>query len=311
MGGPKKSGQDFSNTTLQNQRQSVNSKPKLFAGFILFISGILAQESGRSSGRFSCQLSQEKTKCFGFQLLIRTYQKLKKVLALKLDVCQTMPTMKTTQFVAYFRVSTARQGQSGLGLESQRSSAVDYVQKNGGNIVAEFTEIESGKKSDRAKFLEAISLCQKHGYTLLVAKLDRLARNVFVISSLMQSKINFLALDQPFATPFQIHILAAVAEFELTQVKTRTIAALQACKARGVSLGNPRYAESVGRAREAKSAKASERNAKLRTIIEEIKTKTGLSKLAELAEALNLRGIKTARGNAWTASHVFNLLQSA
>lgn len=216
--------------------------------------------------------------------------------------------MKNTQYVAYFRVSTQRQGQSGLGLESQRQSAIDFVQKNGGNIVAEFTEIESGKKSDREKFLEAIALCQKHGYTLLVAKLDRLARNVFVISSLMQSKINFLALDQPFATPFQIHILAAVAEFELTQVKNRTIAALQACKARGVALGNPRYAESVGKAREAKAAKASKRNGKLRTLIEEIKAKTGFSKLAELAEALNLRGIKTARGNSWTPAHVFHVL---
>lgn len=218
--------------------------------------------------------------------------------------------MKTKQFVAYFRVSTQRQRASNLGLEAQKKSVSDFV-KNNGEIVAEFLEVETGKRADRPQLALAVAMCQKCGYTLLVAKLDRLARNLHFVTTLQQSKVDFVAVDNPHATPFVIHILCAVAEAEAVAISTRTRQALQAFKARGGTLGNPRYSESVQKAREAKSAKASERNGKLLAIVNEIKAKTGLSKLAELAEALNLRGIKTARNNAWTSSHVFNLLQSA
>jgi DNA invertase Pin-like site-specific DNA recombinase len=215
------------------------------------------------------------------------------------------------RFVAYYRVSTARQGESGLGLEAQRKAVADFVRNVSGSIVADFVEIESGKRADRPQLAQAIDRCKREGLTLLVAKLDRLARNVHFISALQHSKVDFLCVDNPHATPFLIHILSAVAEHEANMIAIRTRQALAAFKARGGMLGNPRFAESVQKAREAKSAKARERNGKLLAIVGEIKAKTGLSKLGELAEALNLRGIRTARNNAWTSSHVFNLLNSA
>jgi DNA invertase Pin-like site-specific DNA recombinase len=222
--------------------------------------------------------------------------------------------MKTEQhgkrFVNYFRVSTVRQGQSGLGLEGQRKAVSDYVRSNGGAIVAEFVEVESGKRTDRPQLAEAIARCKRDGVTLLVAKLDRLARNLHFITALQNSKVDFVAVDNPHATPFVIHILCAVAEAEAVSISTRTKQALQALKARGVKLGNPRYAESLPMANAIRSDIAMQRNGKLLAIVNEIKTKTGLTKLAELAEALNLRGIRTARGNEFTASHVFNLLNS-
>jgi DNA invertase Pin-like site-specific DNA recombinase len=214
------------------------------------------------------------------------------------------------RFTAYLRVSTTRQGESGLGLEAQRKAVADFVRNNDGEIVAEFVEVESGKRSDRPQLAEAIALCKQGGLTLLVAKLDRLARNVHFISTLQRSKVDFLCVDNPHATPFLIHILSAVAEHEANMISTRTKSALQAYKARGGVLGNPRHAEALPKANAARSERAKERNGKLRAIVSQIKSKTGLTTLAELAEVLNCRGIKTARGNAWTSSHVFNLLNA-
>lgn len=214
------------------------------------------------------------------------------------------------RFVAYFRVSTARQGVSGLGLEAQRKSVADFVTNNG-TIVADFVEVESGKRADRPQLAEAIALCKRDGLTLLVAKLDRLARNLNFITTLQQTKVDFVAVDNPHATPFVIHILCAVAEQEAVAISQRTTAALAAFKARGGTLGNPRFAEALPKANAVRCDRAKERNGKLLAIVNEIKSKAGLSKLAELAEALNLRGIRTARNNAWTSSHVFNLLNSA
>jgi DNA invertase Pin-like site-specific DNA recombinase len=223
--------------------------------------------------------------------------------------------MKTEQtskrFTVYLRVSTARQGESGLGLEAQRKAVSDFVRLNGGEIVAEFVEVESGKRSDRPQLAAAIALCKRDGATLLVAKICRLARNVHFISTLQHSKVDFLAVDNPHATPFLIHILAAVAEHEAGMISTRTRQALEAFKARGGKLGNPRFAEALPKANAVRSERAKERNGKLLALVNEVKAKTGLSKLAELGEALNLRGIRTARNNAWTAAHVFNLLKSA
>lgn len=218
--------------------------------------------------------------------------------------------IKRKCFVAYYRVSTARQGVSGLGLEAQKKAVSDFA-ANGGEIVSEFTEIETGKRADRPQLLAAIALCKKHGHTLLVAKLDRLARNLHFVTTLQQTKVDFVAVDNPHATPFVIHILCAVAEQEAVAISQRTKAALQAFKARGGTLGNPRHAEALPKANAVRCERAKDRNGKLLSIVNEIKAKTGLSKLAELAEALNLRGIRTARGNDWTPSHVFNLLNSS
>lgn len=248
------------------------------------------------------------------QVTLPTLRNLKTVLACKQEPCHTCFKMKAEQhgkrFTAYFRVSTTRQGDSGLGLEAQRKAVSDFVRGNGGQIVAEFVEVESGKRADRPQLADAIALCKREGVTLLVAKLDRLARNLNFITTLQQTKVDFVAVDNPHATPFVIHILCAVAEAEAVAISVRTSQALQAFKARGGMLGNPRYAESLPRANAVRSEIAKVRNGKLLAIVNEIKSKTGLTKLAELAEALNLRGIRTARGNEFTASHIFNVLNA-
>jgi DNA invertase Pin-like site-specific DNA recombinase len=141
-------------------------------------------------------------------------------------------------FVAYYRVSTDKQGKSGLGLDAQRQ-AVTYFVNGRGEIRAEFTEIESGRKNDRPQLLEALATCRRLKATLVIARLDRLARNVAFISNLMESRVDFVAVDMPEANRLTIHILAAVAEHEREMISKRTKAALQVAKMRGIRLGNP------------------------------------------------------------------------
>lgn len=145
--------------------------------------------------------------------------------------------MPSGKFIAYYRVSTARQGESGLGLEAQKEAVMQYL--NGGNwqILAEYTEIESGKRNDRPKLAQAIASCKRLHATLILAKIDRLARNVHFISGLMESGVEFVAVDNPTANKLMIHMLAAFAEHEREQISKRTIEALAAAKRRGVQLG--------------------------------------------------------------------------
>ena len=145
--------------------------------------------------------------------------------------------MKNGQFIPYYRVSTTRQGESGLGLEAQQKAVTDYLSGGSSKILAEFTEVESGKKSDRPKLAEAIALCKKHKATLVIAKLDRLARNVYFISGLMESGVEFVAVDNPNGNRLMVHMLAAFAEHEREQISSRTKQALAAAKARGTILG--------------------------------------------------------------------------
>ena len=142
-----------------------------------------------------------------------------------------------TKFIAYHRVSTDRQGRSGLGLEAQQAAVRSYLDGGAGQLVGEFTEIESGHKNERPELAEALTFCKKHKATLLIARLDRLARNVHFISGLMETKVRFIACDMPEATPFMLHIYAAAAQEEARAISARTKAALQAAKARGVRLG--------------------------------------------------------------------------
>lgn len=217
------------------------------------------------------------------------------------------------KFVSYLRVSTARQGESGLGLEAQRAAVGNYVKSltGGAEIVREFVEVESGKRTDRPVLAEALRECKANGYRLCVAKLDRLSRNLHFVTALQDSKVDFVAADNPHATPFLIHILVAVAEHEKNMISHRTKVALEAARARGVKFGNPRYEEAIPKANEAWKAIAADRNAGLRKVVAEVMEKTGLTKLAEIAEALNLRGIKTNRGCGFTPTHIHRLLKAA
>jgi DNA invertase Pin-like site-specific DNA recombinase len=151
--------------------------------------------------------------------------------------------MNQHKFVSYVRVSTAEQGQSGLGLEAQSQAVNDYVSHVSCDLIAQFVEVESGSRNDRPQLKAAIDLCKKQKATLIIAKLDRLARNVAFISTLMESGISFLAADNPHANKLMIHMLAAFAEHERDQIRARTKAALAAAKARGVVLG--RYGREV------------------------------------------------------------------
>jgi DNA invertase Pin-like site-specific DNA recombinase len=142
------------------------------------------------------------------------------------------------KFIAYYRVSTAEQGKSGLGLEAQRKAVRDYLDGGSWELIGEYTEVETGKRSDRPELEKAIAACKKHRARLVIAKLDRLSRNVAFIATLLEKKIDFLCCDNPHATKFNLHILAAVAEFERDAISKRTTEALAAAKARGVKLGN-------------------------------------------------------------------------
>ena len=143
----------------------------------------------------------------------------------------------TTRYIAYYRVSTARQGESGLGLEAQRAETTSFMKSADAELVSEFTEIESGKRANRPELAAAIQQCRDSGAALLIAKLDRLARNVHFISGLLESGVRFTAIDMPNADRFMMHVYAAMAEEEGRRISERTKAALAAAKARGVALG--------------------------------------------------------------------------
>jgi DNA invertase Pin-like site-specific DNA recombinase len=217
---------------------------------------------------------------------------------------------KTRSFVCYYRVSTQRQGRSGLGLAAQQEAVRNYLNGGGWRIVGEFTEIESGKRKDRPKLMEALAACRLYGAKLIIAKLDRLARNVAFTSNLMESGVDFEAVDFPQANRLTIHILAAVAEHEARAISERTKAALAATKKK---LGGYRPgAKLTPKAREAGSAAvarmAAQRAADIGPTIAELRTK-GATSLRAIAAGLNERRIPTARGGGWTATQVMRLVK--
>ena len=211
-------------------------------------------------------------------------------------------------FVTYRRVSTDKQGRSGLGLEAQASAVASYVQGVGGEIVGAFVEVESGKRNDRPELVKALAACRKLKATLLIAKLDRLARNVHFISGLMESGVDFVAVDMPHANRLTIHILAAVAEHEREMISARTKAALQAAKRRGVTLGSPdpRRGSKAGLA--SIGATSSAYAANVLPIVEAV-VASGARTLREIATALNARGLRTPRGGSWHPETVARLLR--
>jgi DNA invertase Pin-like site-specific DNA recombinase len=212
--------------------------------------------------------------------------------------------------VAYYRVSTDRQGKSGLGLDAQRKSVLEYLDGGRWELVAEFTEIESGKRSDRPELAKALAACKRQRAKLVIAKLDRLSRNLAFIATLMDSGVEFVAVDNPHANKLTVHILAAVAQHEREMISARTSAALKAAKARGKRLGNPKLAEARKHAARARTEKADRYSANVLPVIREIQD-SGIKSLRGVARALAARGIPTPRGGAWSPVQVSAILRRA
>jgi DNA invertase Pin-like site-specific DNA recombinase len=223
--------------------------------------------------------------------------------------------MTVRTVVTYIRVSTSQQGRSGLGIEAQRAALVQFAKAEGFEIAREFVEVETGKGSDaldrRPQLKAALAVARKLRCHVAVAKLDRLSRDVHFISGLMVHKVPFLVAELgPDVDPFVLHLFAALAEKERALISTRTRQALSAAKARGVSLGNPSLAEARRSAVGAIKSEADRYAANVLPIIREAQ-KAGARTLRDIAEALNARGVATARGGQWHAKSVANILARA
>lgn len=217
--------------------------------------------------------------------------------------------MANGRYVSYLRVSTQKQGATGLGIEAQRRAVSDYLNGGRWKLIAEFVEVESGKNTERKQLHEALRACRLHGATLVVAKLDRLARNAHFLLGLQQSGVDFVACDMPSANKMTVGIMAIVAEDARRTISDNTRRALEAAKARGVKLGSPRNLSSKARAKgnaesaEARALSALQRAQDLAPTLAEIQA-NGVTSLRQIAEALNKRGIPTAREGQWTAVQV-------
>lgn len=221
-----------------------------------------------------------------------------------------------TRFVAYYRVSTAKQGASGLGLEGQEAAVLAYARTTGGTIVRAYTEIESGKRSDRPELARALADCKRSKAILVIAKLDRLARNVHFLSGLMEAGVEFVCCDMPSASRLTLHIMAAVAEDEAKRISERTKAALAAYKARGGVLGSARpgaHRLTGGANPEASrlagllvQANADAAYADLKPEISAMRA-DGLS-LRAIAARLTQQGHTTRTGVAWNQTQVMRVL---
>lgn len=226
-------------------------------------------------------------------------------------VSDTVPSKK---LVTYERVSTARQGRSGLGLEAQRKAIDEFAASRGAEVLARFTEVESGRKNERPELGKALTLAKLTGGTLVIAKLDRLSRNAAFLLTLRDSGVKFLACDMPEANDLTVGIMALVAQQEREAISRRTKEALAAAKARGVKLGNPNGAAALRRAKEGGVAlretvrrNAEDHAAALAPVVEELQ-RNGITTLRGIAKVLNDRGMLTRRGGQWHVSNVRNLL---
>ena len=212
-----------------------------------------------------------------------------------------------SSFVAYYRVSTARQGQSGLGLDAQRSAVASFLAGRG-DLLGEFTEVESGRKNDRPQLSAALDLCRRKRAVLVIAKLDRLARNVAFVARLMESGAEFVAVDNPHANKLLVHLLAAFAEHEHDQISARTVAALAAAKARGVRLGSPHGAVSIVQARAVQGAASAP--ARALALPRAKALREGGATFRAIAATLLAEGFPALRGGSWGPSSVRLLLTS-
>lgn len=218
------------------------------------------------------------------------------------------------KIVSYLRVSTAKQGRSGLGLEAQREAIEAYARHRGASVLKTFTEIESGRINARPELDKAIHLAKVTGATLVIAKLDRLSRNAAFLLALRDSGVRFVAADMPDANELTVGIMALVAQQEREAISRRTREALRAAKARGAKLGNPNGAAALMRAAKGNTAAvtavqsiADEHARRLRPVVDAL-VEEGVTSLGGIADALNARGMLTPRGGQWHKSSVRNLL---
>jgi DNA invertase Pin-like site-specific DNA recombinase len=224
--------------------------------------------------------------------------------------------MPQRKIVTYYRVSTARQGKSGLGLEAQRTAVSNFLMGKAWHTVGQFTEVETGKRNDRPELQSALDLAKRTGATLVVAKLDRLSRNAAFLLTLRDSAVDFVCADMPDANRLTIGILAMVAEQEREAISARTKAALMVARARGVRLGNPRGAEPLRQAGKGNHAALQARIEKADHFAQDILTivapmrDAGMS-LNAIALNFNQRGYLTARSGKWTATAVRRVLARA
>jgi DNA invertase Pin-like site-specific DNA recombinase len=222
---------------------------------------------------------------------------------------------KTQKFVSYLRVSTARQGQSGLGIEAQRSSVTNYLNGGSWRLVGEFVEVESGKNNNRPELQKALSACRIHNATLVVARLDRLARNAHFLLGLKEAGVDFVCVDMPAANALTIGIMAMVAQEEARLISARTKAALAQAKARGVILGSPkpitRSTQVMGARQSAvvRSANATRWMTDVKPIVERAVREMGTLRAA--AGYLTLTGVPARRGGMWSATQVMRVMRTA
>jgi DNA invertase Pin-like site-specific DNA recombinase len=214
-----------------------------------------------------------------------------------------MNSEQPTKWVCYYRCSTKEQGKSGLGLEAQRATVAAFLANKSGEIILELTEIESGRKANRPKLMEALEVCRKRKAHLVIAKLDRLARSVRIISTLMDSGVPFSAADMPNANRFMIHVYSAVAEEEARLIGERTRLSLQAAKARGVDIG------ATGRVLAARhKQQARERAEDYREVVTDLRL-SGFTTVRGLRDALNHQEVTSPGGGRWHVRNTFLLLR--
>lgn len=220
--------------------------------------------------------------------------------------------MATGKFISYLRVSTDKQGKSGLGLEAQRHAVEKYLNGGRWTLLKEFVEIESGKHDDRVELQKALHHAKLTGAKLVIAKLDRLSRDAHFLLGLQKAGVPFICADMPEANEMVVGMMAIIAQHERKMISQRTKEALQAAKARGVKLGNPNGARALrglgnAPAIEAWRISTAQRDTTLLPIIEDLKT-NGSTTLQAIADGLNERGIATRRGGRWHAATVKKLL---
>ena len=221
----------------------------------------------------------------------------------KPSLTRIQPPESPCEAVAYYRVSTDRQGRSGLGLEAQEKAVSGFLTAKGWGLAGAYTEVESGKRRDRPKLAEAIAHAKRIKGRLVIAKLDRLARNVHFVSGLMETGVDFVAVDMPTADRFMLHVYAAMAEEEGRRISQRTKAALAAAKARGVALGANGKVLAERHITDAEAYAAT-----LLPIITELRQE-GHTTVRAVTRALNERGIPSREGGRWHLGNVGKLLR--